>query len=50
MQQLVALLPPLDTLDSFVVHFLGHFFVPFLLLLFGSALFDSLDVSLGGGR
>ena len=45
-QQLVALLPSLQTLDSFAVHLLCHLFIPFLFILCGSAIFNSLDMGL----
>lgn len=45
-KQLVALLSALETLDSLVVHLLGHLLVPQLLLLGFTAVLDALDTSL----
>lgn len=45
-EQLVALLFPLETFDSLVVHLLCHLVVSFLFLLGGSAFLDPLDMGL----
>lgn len=45
-EQLVALLSALETLDSLVMHLLGHLLIPELLLLGFPAILDALDTCL----
>lgn len=45
-EQFVALLPPLQPLDSLAMHLLGHLVVALLLLLGGATVLDLLDMGL----
>lgn len=45
-QQLVALLPSLQSLDPLAMHLFGHLIITFLLLLGRSTVLDALDVCL----